>query len=56
MLGWAARGKTTSETAEILKISDETVEGHIRKAMKKLSAANKTQAVVKAIYLGLVDV
>lgn len=56
MLGWAARGKTTSETAEILKISDETVEGHIRNAMKKLSAANKTQAVVKAIYLGLVDV
>jgi LuxR family quorum sensing-dependent transcriptional regulator len=56
VLSWAARGKTTSETAEILTISDETVEGHIRNAMRKLTAANKTQAVVKAIYLGFVDV
>jgi len=56
MLAWAARGKTVSDTAEILKISDETVETHIRNAMRKLDATNKTHAVAKAIYLGLIDV
>jgi DNA-binding CsgD family transcriptional regulator len=56
MLAWAARGKTVSDTAEILKISDETVETHIRNAMRKLDASNKTHAVAKAIYLGLIDV
>ncbi len=56
MLAWAARGKTVSDTAEILKISDETVETHIRNAMRKLNATNKTHAVAKAIYLGLIDV
>jgi DNA-binding CsgD family transcriptional regulator len=56
MLAWAARGKTVSDTAEILKISDETVETHIRNAMRKLDATNKTHAVAKSIYLGLIDV
>lgn len=56
VLAWAARGKTTSETADILKLSDETVEGYIRNGIRKLSASNKTQAAVKAVYLGLIDV
>lgn len=56
MLAWAARGKTVADTADILKISDETVETHIRNAMRKLEATNKTHAVAKAIYLGLIDV
>lgn len=56
MLTWAARGKTVSDTSDILTISDETVETHIRNAMRKLDATNKTHAVAKAIYLGLIDV
>jgi LuxR family transcriptional regulator, quorum-sensing system regulator BjaR1 len=56
MLAWAARGKTVADTADILKISDETVETHIRNAMRKLDATNKTHAVAKAIYLSLIDV
>ena len=56
MLAWAARGKTVADTADILKISDETVETHIRNAMRKLGASNKTHAVAKAIYLSLIDV
>ena len=55
VLAWAARGKTVSESADILSISDATVETHVRHAMAKLDASNKTHAVVKAIYLGLVD-
>ena len=56
ILAWAARGKTTSTTADILKISEETVETHVRNGIRKLNAANKTHAVAKAIYLGLIDV
>jgi LuxR family quorum sensing-dependent transcriptional regulator len=56
MLAWAARGKTVADTADILKISEETVETHIRNAMRKLDATNKTHAVAKAIYLSLIDV
>ncbi len=56
VLAWAGRGKTVSETADILAISYDTVETHMRHAMQKLSANTKTHAVVKAVYLGLVDV
>ncbi len=56
VLLWAARGKTVSETADILAISDDTVETHMRSCLKKLQAANKTHAVVQAIYLRLIDI
>jgi LuxR family quorum sensing-dependent transcriptional regulator len=55
VISWAARGKTTIDTAEILKISDETVETHIRNVLRKLNATNKTHAVAKCMALGLVD-
>lgn len=55
VMAWAARGKTIVDTAEILKISDETVETHIRNAMRKLNATNKTHAVAKCIGIGLID-
>jgi LuxR family transcriptional regulator, quorum-sensing system regulator BjaR1 len=56
VLAWAARGKTVADTAEILTISEETVETHMRNAMRKLDANNKTHAVAKSIYLSLIDV
>lgn len=55
VLAWAARGKTASETADILKIAESTVETHLKNAMTKLNAVNKTNAAVKAISLGLID-
>lgn len=56
VLSWAARGKTALDTAEILRLSEETVKTHIRNALSKLAASNKTHGVAKAIYLGLIDV
>jgi DNA-binding CsgD family transcriptional regulator len=56
VLSWAARGKTAGDTAEILVLSEETVKTHIRNALTKLRAANKTHGVAKAIFLGLIDV
>ncbi len=48
-LSWAASGKTASEIADILNVSEHTVHFHIRNAVKKLHASNKTHAVAKAI-------
>lgn len=56
VLSWAARGKTAIDTADILTLSEETVKTHIRNALNKLGACNKTHGVAKAIYLGMIDV
>lgn len=56
VLSWASRGKTVPETADILTVSEDTIDTHMRHAMHKLGANNKTHAVVKAIYLGLIDI
>lgn len=55
VLAWAGRGKTVLETAEILGLSEETIKSHLRNSMRKLGAANKTHAAVRALYLGLID-
>jgi LuxR family quorum sensing-dependent transcriptional regulator len=46
---WIAEGKTTSEVAEILKLSIKTVDTHIAQAMKKLDASTRTQALAIAM-------
>lgn len=53
-LVWAARGKASSEIAIILDISERTANFHIDNAMRKLGAATRIQAAVKASLLGLI--
>jgi DNA-binding CsgD family transcriptional regulator len=53
-LTWAARGKTTSEIAEHLHRSSETVEFHLSNAMTKLDAHNRAHAVAIACLRGLI--
>ena len=55
MMAWAARGKTVADTAQILGISPETVEGFIKQALRKLEASNKTHGVAKSIAPGIID-
>jgi DNA-binding CsgD family transcriptional regulator len=55
VLSWAGRGKTSAETADILKLSELTVDTHVRNAIAKLDARNKTQAVAKCVWMGLID-
>ncbi len=52
-LHWTARGKTTWETAKILKRSTATINFHLRKACRKLGAVNKCEAAARAVYHGL---
>jgi DNA-binding CsgD family transcriptional regulator len=49
VLWWAAQGKSAKEIAEILNISERTVNEHSQKAIRKLGAANRTQAVATAL-------
>ena len=53
-LSWASRGKTAQEIAVILGRSKATVDFHLRRASGKLGAANKVQAVVRALSLNLI--
>jgi DNA-binding CsgD family transcriptional regulator len=56
VLFWTAKGKTNSDIAIILSLSDKGVEFHLDNAKKKLNVFNKTHAVVKAIMLGQITI
>ena len=49
VLTWAARGKSAWEIGEILHISKRTVDERVQTAVRKLGAANRTQAVAIAV-------
>lgn len=51
---WVSQGKKNHEIAEVLGISDKTVEVHISNGMKKLRAANRTQFVANALRSGII--
>jgi len=53
-LSWVGRGKTSWEISRILTISERTVIFHINNAVKKLDTRTRSQAVVKALSLGLI--
>ena len=53
-LSWTAAGKTSLEIAEILGLSEHTVNHYLNQVTRKLEAVNRTQAVVKAMRRGLI--
>ncbi len=55
VLLWSAYGKTSSETAAILGISERGVNFHINNCLDKLGASCKTQAVVRAYQRGEIN-
>jgi LuxR family quorum-sensing system transcriptional regulator SolR len=55
VLRWTADGKTSSEVSDILLVSENTVNFHVKNAVAKLQTANKTAAVVRAAMLGLLN-
>jgi DNA-binding CsgD family transcriptional regulator len=55
ILTWVARGKTNSDIGDILFLSPETINYHIKKIFKKLRANDRVVACAKAISLGLIN-
>jgi LuxR family transcriptional regulator, quorum-sensing system regulator SolR len=53
VLKWTADGKTSGEISEILCVSENTVNFHVKNAVSKFGCTNKTAAVVRAALLGL---
>jgi len=51
---WTAAGKTSAEIAEILGLSEHTVNHYLNRAARKLDSVNRTQAVATAFRLGLI--
>jgi DNA-binding CsgD family transcriptional regulator len=49
VLSWLALGKTTWEISEILNLSERGVIWRLNRALKKLNAVNRVQAVVNAM-------
>jgi transcriptional regulator EpsA len=53
ILEWMQKGKSNSEIADILSISQLTVKNHVQKILRKLGANNRTQAVAKGISMSI---
>lgn len=54
VLSLAARGYTNKAISAQLYISDRTVQGHLAHVYSKLQAATRTEAVMRAVSLGLI--
>ncbi len=52
VLAWMVAGKTNREIASVLKRSVPTIRNQVHAILTKLDAANRTQAVSKAVSLG----
>lgn len=55
VLKWSADGKSAQDIADILNVSKNTVDFHIKNSVTKLQVPNKTAAVVRAALLGLLN-
>lgn len=54
-LHWTASGKTSSEIATILELSEHTVNHYLSAACQKLGATNRAHAVARAIRAGYLE-
>lgn len=54
VLTLAAKGQTNRAIAQHLAISDRTVQGHIARIFEKMQANSRTEAVMKAVSMGLI--
>ncbi|NUF17313.1 LuxR family transcriptional regulator AbaR [Acinetobacter lactucae] len=53
VLRWTAEGKTSAEIAQILGVSERTINFHLSNSMQKLNVNNKISAAIRAVMLGI---
>jgi DNA-binding CsgD family transcriptional regulator len=56
VLAWVARGKSNPVIAEIIGVSPHTVDAHLRRIYLKLGVADRINAAIRGLGVGLVDV
>lgn len=56
VLRWLTTGKTSWEIAQILLISERTVNYHVQNIIRKLDAVNRAHAVAIAIMAKLIEI
>jgi DNA-binding NarL/FixJ family response regulator len=56
ILTWVARGKSSTDIAAMIGISDRTVDYHVENAMRKLGVSSRVQAAVKACAAKLIRI
>lgn len=52
---WSATGKTSSEIATIMSLSDHTINAYMNNALKKLGCTSRTQLVAKALRMRIIS-
>ncbi|MER9496209.1 LuxR family transcriptional regulator [Mesorhizobium sp. M0320] len=52
---WIAKGKSSWEVGQILAISVDTVNFHVKNILRKMDTSNRTSAATKAISLGIIE-
>lgn len=55
ILTWVARGKSNTIIADILSISTNTVDTHLRRVYEKFDVADRTTAAIRGLGLGLIS-
>lgn len=56
VLRWIATGKTRADIAEIMGITEDTVDDHLRQVFRKLRCNDKVVAVLRAIQIGAISI
>ncbi|PYD60401.1 transcriptional regulator [Novacetimonas maltaceti] len=55
-LTWVAHGKTSGDIGDILMLTENTVNFHLKNAQRKLQCPNRISTVIRALALGLISV
>jgi DNA-binding CsgD family transcriptional regulator len=55
VLGWVAQGKSTREISGLLGIASRTVDEHVKKAGRKLGAANRVHTIAIALRERIIE-
>lgn len=52
---WVAKGKSSTDIAQLMNVSERTVNFHVSNVIRKLGVATRVQAAIRCALLGLID-
>jgi len=54
-LTWVARGKSSTDIAVLMRVSERTINFHINNIIRKVGVATRVQAAIRCALLGLIE-